>query len=179
MQLNHLNLCVNDLAEARLFFEMHLDFQPLGQKGEALPILTDGHGFTLTLTDVHRFGGRTPVVYPWGFHLGFLREMKGEVDAAYARLFAAAIATEPAPRVMHGSYGFSFTALGHILFAIAWPCCLSRTQRAARDTSVLAYSGRATVSPVIAFGDGAGERAGRATRCSREYDLSEIGWRAG
>ncbi len=134
MQLNHLNLCANDLAEARLFFEMHLDFQPLGQKGEALAILTDGHGFTLTLTDVRRFGGRTPVVYPWGFHLGFLRETKGEVDAAYARLFAAAIATEPAPRVMHGSYGFSFTALGDILFAIA---SLLLEQSAARGVGYL------------------------------------------
>ena len=119
MQLNHLNLCVNDLAEARLFFETHLDFHTLAQRGEALAILNDGQDFTLTLTDVRRFGGATPVVYPQGFHVGFLRETKGAVDDAYARLLAAGIATEPTPRMLHGGYGFYFTALGDIQFEVA------------------------------------------------------------
>lgn len=121
MQLNHLNLCVNDLAEACRFFELALDFQTTELKGQALAVLSDRHGFTLTLSDVRRFGGATPVVYPQGFHVGFLRETKGEVDGDYARLLAAGIATEPAPRAMHGSYGFYFTALGNLLFEIACP----------------------------------------------------------
>ncbi|HEY8597324.1 MAG TPA: VOC family protein [Thermomicrobiales bacterium] len=121
MQLNHLNLCVNDLAEARLLFETALDFQTIEQKGQALAVLSDQHGFTLTLSDVRRFGGETPVVYPRGFHVGFFRETQGEVDSAYARLLAAGIASEPAPRAMHGSYGFYFTALGGLLFEIACP----------------------------------------------------------
>jgi catechol 2,3-dioxygenase-like lactoylglutathione lyase family enzyme len=119
VQLNHLNLCVNDLDEARRFFEANLGFQTLAQRGEALAILNDGQGFTLTLTDVRRFGGTTPVVYPQGFHVGFLRETKTEVDAAYARLLAAGIATAPTPRMVHGGYGFYFMALGAIQFEIA------------------------------------------------------------
>ena len=55
MQLNHLNLCVNDLTEARTFFQNCFDFQFLEQKGEAVAIMTDGHGFTLVLSNPRAF----------------------------------------------------------------------------------------------------------------------------
>ena len=41
MKLNHLNLCVDDLSEARHFFETFFDFQFLEQKGKALLVMSD------------------------------------------------------------------------------------------------------------------------------------------
>ncbi len=35
MKLNHLNLCVDDLLEARHFFETFFDFQFFGAKGKS------------------------------------------------------------------------------------------------------------------------------------------------
>lgn len=122
MRLNHLNLCVDDLAAARDFFVTTFDFELLGEKGGAIIILTDRQGFTLVLADVSRFGGKVPVRYPQGFHVGLLQETRAEVDVVYARLIAAGITPGHPPRNVHGSYGFYFNALGDILFEVA---CLS------------------------------------------------------
>lgn len=108
MQLNHLNLCVDDLAAARDFFVSAFDFALLGDKGGAIV----SQGFTLVLADVSRFGGEVPVRYPKGFHVGFLQETHDKVDAIYARLVAAGITPDHAPRNINGNYGFYFTALG-------------------------------------------------------------------
>ena len=61
MRLNHLNLCVGDLAAARDFFERHFDFHCVEQKGDALAVLTYRAGFTRVLSDVRAFGGETPL----------------------------------------------------------------------------------------------------------------------
>jgi len=42
MRLNHLNLCVEDLAVAEVFLRTHVGFRLLDQKGETLAVLTDG-----------------------------------------------------------------------------------------------------------------------------------------
>ncbi len=117
MKLNHLNLCVGDLTEARTFFERHFDFQCLGQKGQALVVLADCHGFTLVLSDPRQFGGEAPG-YPEGFHVGFLLDIPEQVDQVYDRLAMAGVATEQRPRKLRGSYTFYFTALGGILFEV-------------------------------------------------------------
>jgi len=106
MQLNHLNLCVGDLAEARDFFERLLEFQFVEQKGDALAVLTDRAGVTLVLSDVRAFGGETPVRYPKGFHVGFLVPTPEEVDRAYQRLTAASLPIERTPRNLRGGYSF-------------------------------------------------------------------------
>ena len=56
MKLNHLNLCVDDLSEARHFFETFLIFN-FGTKGKALVVMSDESGFILVLSDPKAFKG--------------------------------------------------------------------------------------------------------------------------
>lgn len=118
MQLNHLNLCVDNLREARTFFQNCFDFQCLEQKGDAIIIMTDGQGFTLVLSKL-RTSADVMQTYPEGFHVGFILETSGQVDQTYRRLAAADIQIAHEPRKMRGSYGFYFTALNAILFEVS------------------------------------------------------------
>lgn len=120
MQLNHLNLCVDDLDRARALFETSFDFEFIEQKGEAVAILSDRHGFTLVLSNPRAFGGEMRS-YPEGFHVGFLVESREQVDDTYQRLAAAEVHLAQEPRKMRGSYGFYFTALNNILFEVSGP----------------------------------------------------------
>ena len=119
MRLNHLNLCVDDLTEARAFFERSFDFQTVDQRGRAIVVMTDGQGFTLVLSDPKAFGGEAPH-YPEGFHVGFIVETRAQVDRAHTRLVDAGIDVN-VPKSVHGSYTFYFTALGAILFEVSCP----------------------------------------------------------
>ncbi len=121
MQLNHLNLCVDNLAEARDLFQRCFDFQPLDQKGDAIAVMTDGHGFTLVLSSRRAFGGEEPTIYPDGFHVGFIVENPGQVDQIHSRLAAADIHIDHGPRKIRESYTFYFTALNAILFEVSCP----------------------------------------------------------
>src|SRR5579884_1817917 len=118
MQLNHLNLCVNDLTEACTFFQNCFDFQFLEQKGDAVAIMTDGHGFMLVLSNPRAFKNEMRP-YPEGFHVGFILETSDQVDQAYHRLAATEIQLTQEPRKMRGSYGFYFTSLDDILFEVS------------------------------------------------------------
>ncbi len=118
MHLNHLNLPVNNLAEARALFQDLLGFQLLAQHGDAIAILSDGNGFTLALSNAASFGGETPR-YPEGFHVGFLLDTIALVDQAHEHVAAAGISPEHRPHKQHGSYGFYFRALDGIRFEIA------------------------------------------------------------
>jgi catechol-2,3-dioxygenase len=118
MQLNHLNLCVNDLTGARSFFQNCFGFQCLEQKGDAVAIITDGHGFTLVLSNPRAFK-REIMPYPEDFHVGFLQETPDQVDQMYHLLGEAGVQLSQEPRKMRGSYGFYFTALNDILFEIS------------------------------------------------------------
>jgi len=120
MQLNHLNLCVDDLTKARVFFQTCFDFQFLEQKGEAVAIMTDGHGFTLVLSNPRAFN-KEMRPYPEDFHVGFLLETSDQVDQAYHRLAAAEVHLAREPKKIRGSYGFYFTALNDILFEVSCP----------------------------------------------------------
>jgi len=120
MRLNHLNLCVDNLNEARALFQDCFDFQFIEQKGEAIAIMTDGHGFTLVLSNLLAFGHEVRP-YPEGFHVGFIQETPEQVERAYSRLAATGIQIEHEPRKIRGSYGFYFTALNAILFEVSCP----------------------------------------------------------
>jgi catechol 2,3-dioxygenase-like lactoylglutathione lyase family enzyme len=120
MRLNHLNLCVTDLDEARAFFEEHFDFDFLDRKGDAILVMTDREGFTLVISDPTKFGGDN-ADYPEGFHVGFLVDTREEVDATYARLTGAGLEIEKPPRNMRDSYGFYFHALGGVMFEVSAP----------------------------------------------------------
>jgi len=118
MRLNHLNLCVDNLADARELFERLFDFQFVEQKGDALAVMTDEQGFTLVLS---RLANATPISYPKGFHVDFIVETPGHVDAMYKRLAAADVRLDHEPRKARGSYAFYSTALNAILFEVSCP----------------------------------------------------------
>ena len=120
MQLNHLNLCVRDLTEACTFFQNCFDFQFLEQRKDAVAVMSDGHGFTLVLSNPRAFK-RELTPYPEDFHVGFLQATTDQVDKMYHRLLEAGIPLTQEPRNMRGSYGFYFTALNDILFEISCP----------------------------------------------------------
>ncbi|GER91225.1 glyoxalase [Dictyobacter vulcani] len=120
MQLNHLNLCVDDLAQARAFFQDRFDFQFLEQKGNAIAVMTDRHHFTLVLSQ-YRDIEKEPPAYPKDFHVGFILETCAQVDQTYSRLEATEIQLTQGPRNMRGSYGFYFKALNNILFEVSCP----------------------------------------------------------
>ncbi|WP_372007350.1 VOC family protein [Paenibacillus chitinolyticus] len=117
MKLNHLNLCVNDLTEARLFFEQIFDFKLLDQKGDAIAAMSDGEGFSLVLSSFSKPGAQRPA-YPKDFHLGFYRDTPEEVDAFYNRLLSFGIPVEQGPRKIRNGYTLYFTALDGILFEV-------------------------------------------------------------
>jgi catechol 2,3-dioxygenase-like lactoylglutathione lyase family enzyme len=117
MKLNHLNLCVNELSEAIDFFQKVFDFQLLDQKGDAIAVMTDGHGFTVVLSN-SRSNQDKDHPYPKDFHLGFYVDTMTEVDQFYKKLVAVSIASEHEPRMIRGGYTLYFTALGGILFEV-------------------------------------------------------------
>lgn len=119
MHLNHLNLPVTNLAEARAFFEDLLDFQFLAQAGEHIVALSDGNGFMLVLANAAHFGDGEPPRYPEPFHVGFNLETRAQVDQMYERVAAAGLPLPHRPRYRAFHYSFYFTALDGILFEIA------------------------------------------------------------
>lgn len=120
MRLNHLNLCVDDLSEARHFFETFFDFRFLEQKGKALVVMSDENGFILVLSDPKAFKGKMDIRYPEAFHIGFLVETAREVDQAYDRLVAGGVKIDKEPYTMRGSsYGFYFTAFNDLLIEVS------------------------------------------------------------
>ncbi|MBO1005038.1 VOC family protein [Pseudogracilibacillus auburnensis] len=122
MQLNHLNLCVENVHEARDFFRDLFGFQLADQKGDAIVVMNDGHGFTLVLSNPLLFGGVIPE-YPKDFHIGFYVETPEEVDQHCDRLEAAGIPMEKKPKKIRGGYTLYFRALGGIMFEIT---CLAK-----------------------------------------------------
>ncbi|CAM3214493.1 VOC family protein [Paenibacillus lupini] len=114
MKLNHLNLCVIDLSEAILFFQTVFDFKLTDQKGNAIAVMNDSHGFTLVLSSM-RSGENG---YPKDFHLGFYVDTTSEVDQFYQKLGELGMASEQTPGMMRGGYTLYFTALGGILFEV-------------------------------------------------------------
>jgi catechol 2,3-dioxygenase-like lactoylglutathione lyase family enzyme len=102
MKLNHLNLCVLDLDEARQFFAELFDFEFVDQKGDAVLVMRDREGFTLVISDPTKFGGDS-ASYPEGFHVGFLVDTSERVDAVHSRLVEAGIEVTKPPRKIRDS----------------------------------------------------------------------------
>lgn len=124
MRLNHLNLCVRDLSEAKDLFQNLFDFEVEQQKGDAILVMNDRCGFTLVLSNPQAFGGEAPV-YPEGYHVGFIVDTPEEVDRFCDRLTAASMHDGTRPRNIRGGYSLYFTALGGILFEVT---CFERKQ---------------------------------------------------
>lgn len=120
MRLNHINLVVSDLDEARVFFETCFEMRLVTQKAEAVAVLSDEGGFVLVLSSLAAFR-QAAQPYPNLFHVGFLQTTRDEVDSAFARIRAAGVALENAPRAIRDGYGFYFHALDGIQFEVSCP----------------------------------------------------------
>ena len=119
MKLNHINIPVNDVEEAKLFFEQYLDFTCIDVKGKHdLAILKGADGFTLVLMS-HAFNRNEINSFPSAFHIGFLLSTREEVMEQYNKLKTSDLAIENAPANMRGVFGFYFMAPGNILVEIS------------------------------------------------------------
>ncbi|RTE09486.1 VOC family protein [Paenibacillus whitsoniae] len=121
MKLNHMNLCVTDLSEAIMFFQSLFDFQLIEQKGTAIAVMEDGHGFTLVLSSMPTSLDED-YRYPKDFHIGFYMDTKTEVDEFHKKLEAFGTASGHVPKMMRGGYTLYFSALNGILFEVTCFC---------------------------------------------------------
>lgn len=105
MNLNHINLVVNNVAEATYFFETYFKFKCDEIKGDnIIAILTNEDDFTLVITKAKN-GHAT---YPESFHIGFLQRNAEEVNQLYRQLKSAGMVDEHEPRKIRDSFGFYF-----------------------------------------------------------------------
>ena len=122
LQLNHLNLAVSDVTEARRFFETYFDFKCVDTKGaDALAILEGQGGFTLVLSNLDK---TTSPVYPKDFHIGFILDSPEQVQHVFAQLQAGGVEMPHQPREMRGSFIFYCRVLDSILLEVSCPIIL-------------------------------------------------------
>jgi catechol 2,3-dioxygenase-like lactoylglutathione lyase family enzyme len=132
-RLNHIDLVVSNVAENRAFFEKHFGFRRIVEFEDKLAVMTDGMGFTLTLSspeigvEIDQFqrtrttgskdkksgdaDAKKPVEYPAGFHIGFHQDSKEAVDQMYKKLKDGGVTVEP-PKEYHGAWTFFVRAPG-------------------------------------------------------------------
>jgi lactoylglutathione lyase len=131
MKLNHLNLAVDDVPEARRFLEAHFGLRPVGEGHKNFVILLDEDGFVLTLMGVGRDNG---VSYPKTFHVGFIQPSDADVDAINQRLKDAELDVE-APSQQHGAWSFSFRAPGGFWIVVRSEVDWQAGESAAQETA--------------------------------------------
>ena len=109
MRLNHVNLTVPDVAQARGFFETYFGLRCIAERGRnGIAVLVDESGFVFTLNNFEKVAS---VEYPGGFHVGFMQGSREEVDAIFERLKADGFDIKP-PREFHGAWTFYMDAPG-------------------------------------------------------------------
>ena len=114
MQLNHIDLPVSDLEGAVNYFEKGFGFERLATPVPGMAILRGDGGFVVVLNQADQ-----PVVYPPGFHIGFLQPSDEAVHAAYQRLVEAQLPLLAPPAVMYGVLAFYAEAPGGILIEVS------------------------------------------------------------
>jgi catechol 2,3-dioxygenase-like lactoylglutathione lyase family enzyme len=117
MRLNHIDLPVPDVIEARDFFVRYLGFthqRTLGDGG--LSILRGEDGMTLIFSRLQRSGSQT---WPEPFHIGFHLPQEADVTALHQRVTTEAGLDTAEPRIERGAFSFYFTAPGGILVEVA------------------------------------------------------------
>lgn len=107
MNLNHLNLHVSDVAEARSFFVSHFDFRCVSEREGQIAIMEDDAGFSLAVSNLF---DSPPTGYPSDFHVGFVLENESHLRAHYERLQEADVPMKGAPR--RGGPNLYFVCLG-------------------------------------------------------------------
>lgn len=104
MKLNHLNLTVTNVADARKFLETYFGLTCEASRGDSFAAMFDDDGFVLTLMKGNQ------VHYPRTFHIGFNQENEEQVNKIYQRFKEDGFDVEP-PRHAHG-YTFYINAPG-------------------------------------------------------------------
>ena len=119
MNLNHINIPVENVKEAILFFEQYFDFRCIEVKGDnALAVMEGSNGFVLVLMS-QVFNKNEINEFPTAFHIGFLLPSKEEVIIQYKKLKQSGVILENEPSNMRGVFGFYFVAPGKILIEVS------------------------------------------------------------
>lgn len=101
MRLNHIDLCIPDVAAAAAFFEKGFGFKVLNVVGEhEMAVLRGADGFVVVLTR------EAAPAYPNAFHIGFLQESREAVGRAYEQLLEAGIEVPSPPSERYGALVF-------------------------------------------------------------------------
>jgi len=115
MRLNHIDLCVPDVAAAAAFFSNGFGFTVLNIIGDHdMAILRGDGGFVIVLTR------EAEPVYPDAFHIGFLQESPDAVRRAYVRLLDAGIDVPSAPSEQYGALVFYCHVPGSVPVEISY-----------------------------------------------------------
>ena len=88
MKLNHIDLQVSDIDDAREFFERHFGLRCTYRRAGQIAILEDDSGLELGVSNLR---GSPPPAYPPDFHVGFVLEGAGGVRETYERLKRAGV----------------------------------------------------------------------------------------
>lgn len=108
MHLNHMNLCVPDIAAVEAFFEKYFGFEVIERRGDNLISILRGDGdFVLVLSN---FEKKDRHEYPRDFHVGFHLGSPEDVWAVYRRMKDDGVELDKEPR--NYPHGTSF--YGHI-----------------------------------------------------------------
>ncbi|MDB5090667.1 MAG: glyoxalase/bleomycin resistance/extradiol dioxygenase family protein [Mucilaginibacter sp.] len=108
MNLNHLNLSVQDVPAARIFFETYFDFKCDDSKpNDTLSVLSCANGFVLVLMNerLNENGNKT---YPDAFHIGFFLDSQDHVITLFDKLKAGGVHLEQQPQKIRRTFGFYF-----------------------------------------------------------------------
>lgn len=106
MKLNHLNLAVTDVLEAKKFLEKYFGLQNQGG-GKKFSFLSDDNGLVLTLMKADE---AADLKYPANFHIGFIQESEAKVNEINQRLKDDGFDVPP-PQRFH-AWTFYFQAPG-------------------------------------------------------------------
>lgn len=107
MKLNHVDLQVSDVSEARAFFETHFGFRCVYQREGQMAMLKDDAGFSLGVSNLFN---SPPPEYPPDFHVGFILEREDDVRELYERFKAADVPMKA--EIGQGGPNIYFTCLG-------------------------------------------------------------------
>lgn len=135
MHLNHIHLCVPDVAAVSAFLVDHFGLRVRETRGRnGFAVLTDGHDLVLALmrlpSDVD-----PEQAWPPMFHVGFLIADEVKIERAHASLTAAGF--EPSPiDDTRGGRRFYCKTPGGLLIEVGQPDPVSRRQGTAARVSV-------------------------------------------
>lgn len=119
MKLNHINLCVPNVKQARHFFETYFGFTCVAEKGDdIIAILKGSDDFLLVLSKLRQ---DEETAYPQDFHIGFMQHTQQQVLDIYNALKEGGIAVDREPKKIRDSFGFYFMSPGNVMIEVASP----------------------------------------------------------